>query len=333
MGGGGTILRTTDGGANWIIQPSGTFKTLYGVSFSDANNGTVAGFEFGGTGIILHTADGGASWTEQSAPTLSHFYAVSVEDSNSGVVVGNSGTILRTSDGGTNWAFAQPSATFQFLYGVSFTDANTGTAVGYDYPSGTILRTTDGGQTWVRQESGLSNTFSGINFFSVDFSSETTGTVVGESGIILRTTDGGQTWVEQTSGTIDYLYKVFLPTTITEPRSGSFSARSFTRATVAKLGQPKSSGTIEGFFGISFTDANTGTVVGSFGTILHTTDGGQTWIPQTSGTTDQLRAVSFADANNGTIVGESGLILRTAMVDRPGSVKRAERPRLSSRLR
>ena len=40
------------------------------------------------------------------------------------------------------------------LYGVSFTDANNGTAVG-DY--GTILRTTNGGTTWTSQSSGTTN--------------------------------------------------------------------------------------------------------------------------------------------------------------------------------
>ena len=39
------------------------------------------------------------------------------------------------------------------------------------------------------------------------------------------------------------------------------------------------------FYGVSFTDANTGTVVGRSGTILRTTDGGVTWVTQTSGIT------------------------------------------------
>ncbi len=39
------------------------------------------------------------------------------------------GTILRTTNGGTTWT-SQTSGTTNHLYGVSFTDANTGTAVG-----------------------------------------------------------------------------------------------------------------------------------------------------------------------------------------------------------
>jgi photosystem II stability/assembly factor-like uncharacterized protein len=58
VGDSGTILRTTNGGNSWIPQTSGTTKTLYGVSFTDANNGTVVGFEFGGTGIILRQQTG-----------------------------------------------------------------------------------------------------------------------------------------------------------------------------------------------------------------------------------------------------------------------------------
>jgi len=56
----------------------------------------------------------------------------------------------------------------------------------------------------------------------------------------------------------------------------------------------------------SFIDANTGTVVGFFGTIVRTTDGGESWVIQTSGTTQNLWGVSFSDANNGTTVGEGG---------------------------
>ena len=52
-----------------------------------------------------------------------------------------SGTILRTTNGGTTWT-SQSSGTTNYLYGVSFTDANTGTAVGWN---GTIIRTTNGG--------------------------------------------------------------------------------------------------------------------------------------------------------------------------------------------
>jgi photosystem II stability/assembly factor-like uncharacterized protein len=165
--------------------------------------------------------------------------------------------------------------------------------------------------TWVAQESGISNTFSGLNFFGVDFSSTDVGTLVGEEGIILRTTDGGASWVSQTSQTNDWLYAV----DCTDDNNGT--AIGFLFGTIIHTtdgGQSwvtQDSGTTEGLLGIDFTDANTGTVVGGAGTILHTSDGGQSWVPQVSGTSNQLRAVSFSDAETGAVVGELGTILRT----------------------
>jgi hypothetical protein len=63
--------------------------------------------------------------------------------------------------------------------------------------------------------------------------------------------------------------------------------------------------------GVSFADANHGTAVGAFGTIVRTIDGGSSWVGETSGTDYDLAGVSFTDADNGTAVGYGGTILRT----------------------
>src|SRR5512135_2603564 len=62
-------------------------------------------------------------------------------------------------------------------------------------------------------------------------------------------------------------------------------------------------------FGVSMTDANTGTAVGSAGIIIRTTNGGWGWSVQLSGTTNDLSGVSFTDGNTGTAVGNNGTIL------------------------
>jgi len=61
----------------------------------------------------------------------------------------------------------------------------------------------------------------------------------------------------------------------------------------------------------SFIDANNGFAVGTRGTILRTTDGGNNWDILASGTDDDLYSVSFTDPNTGTVVGNFGAILRT----------------------
>jgi photosystem II stability/assembly factor-like uncharacterized protein len=178
VGNGGTILRTTDGGATWERQTSGTTSWLDGVSFTDANAGTAVGE----AGTILRTTDGGALWERQTSGTTGRLSAVSFTDANAGTAVGEAGTVLRTTDGGATWV-RQPSGTTSWLDGVSFTDANTGTVVGF---FGTILRTTDGGATWVRQMSGTASNLQDVSFTDAD-----TGTAVGDGGTILKTKTGG----------------------------------------------------------------------------------------------------------------------------------------------
>ena len=91
---------------------------LFGVSFSDASNGTAVGSNFffsgGGNAVVLRTTDGGNTW------------ATKYNDPTPGIL----------------------------LFGVSFSDANTGTVMGVDFNLGAalILRTTDGGGTWANQD-------------------------------------------------------------------------------------------------------------------------------------------------------------------------------------
>jgi hypothetical protein len=66
VGASGTIVRTTNGGTNWITQTSGTTSILYGVSFIDANTGTAVGT----SGTILRTTNGGTNWTAQTSDDL-----------------------------------------------------------------------------------------------------------------------------------------------------------------------------------------------------------------------------------------------------------------------
>ena len=112
VGGGGTILRTTNGGATWTPQSSGTTQHLESVFFTDANTGTAVGGEYKSEAwdsTILRTTDGGTTWTRQyynAYPPiwlLAPLFSVFFTDANTGTVVGEVGTILRTTDGGQTW--------------------------------------------------------------------------------------------------------------------------------------------------------------------------------------------------------------------------------------
>ncbi|MFZ1978969.1 MAG: YCF48-related protein [Bacteroidota bacterium] len=312
----GSIVRTTDGGANWAIQTSGTRNNLQSVLFTDANTGTAVG----DSGTILRTTNGGATWTSQSSGTTNSLLGVHFTDANTGTAVGTN-VILRTTNGGTNWT-SQLNGTAPYLSSVSFTDADKGCISGSDsLGNGIILCTTDGGLNWTswinQMQSGRPGS---IHIYSICLTDTKTGTAVGETvvgnsylGTIFRTTDGGITWTSQTSGTGSYLYSVCFTDTNTGTVVGD--GGTILRTTDGGANWTRqSSGTTLPLHGVSFTDANTGTAVGGSGIILRTTNGGTSWTSQSIGTMNGLSSVSFTDANTGTAVGGSypnGTVLHT----------------------
>ncbi|HSW07635.1 WD40/YVTN/BNR-like repeat-containing protein [Aquabacterium sp.] len=62
----------------------------------------------------------------------------------------------------------------------------------------------------------------------------------------------------------------------------------------------------------AWLDGQRGWAVGSLGTILKTSDGGQTWATQTSGTRSNLGRVIFVNDRVGWVGGDNGLLLKTA---------------------
>jgi hypothetical protein len=74
---------------------------------------------------------------------------------------------------------------------------------------------------------------------------------------------------------------------------------------------------------VRFTSATSGWAVGALGTILHTINGGASWVVQPAPVSARLTAVDFSDAVNGWAVGENGTILRTASAGTKWSVQSA----------
>ena len=69
---------------------------------------------------------------------------------------------------------------------------------------------------------------------------------------------------------------------------------------------------IENLQAVIFVDGKQGWVAGDNGTLLHTTDGGTTWVPQTSGTPADLTSLHFLpDGKQGWVAGDNGTLLHT----------------------
>jgi hypothetical protein len=75
--------------------------------------------------------------------------------------------------------------------------------------------------------------------------------------------------------------------------------------------EPRAPQPLPDFNAVHFVNAVNGWIVGHEGTILHSTDGGKSWLTQASGTRTSLTAIAFTDSNTGWAVGIGGTILHS----------------------
>jgi photosystem II stability/assembly factor-like uncharacterized protein len=64
-------------------------------------------------------------------------------------------------------------------------------------------------------------------------------------------------------------------------------------------------------FSVIFSTEKDGWTCGRWGTILHTSDGGKTWVCQNSGVDYSLSSIFFVDSKHGWAVGDEGTIIHT----------------------
>ena len=302
VGENGVILATSDGGATWAKQVSGTCFALLAVAFADPQHGWTAthrpgNFEYWNSdGAIYATTDGGATWTQQGVGYHAEDFAC-IDALHVWAAAGD--RILATNDGGATWSERWKGA---FLHAIAFADATHGWAVG---EGGVIVATSDGGLTWTAQTSGTTERLKDVAF--VDASH---GWAVGDSGTILATSDGGATWAVQTSGGRDLRAVAFTDASHgwAVAGQGNYVRTSDGGVTWTWRYFPHA----RDLEGVSFGDATHGCMVGKTGVIDVTVDGGATWSRKSSGIFDTLVDVSFADASHGLAVGADGRIVTTA---------------------
>jgi hypothetical protein len=147
--GSNSIMATTDGGAHWSVQLSGTLN-LASVDFVNGRDGWAAG-----SSTLLVTTDGGAHWSSLPEPCLTirsvHFispaagFAVAGGRDVTGSALPMAGAVvLVTGDGGRSWR-ELPSAPAG-AQAVCFSDASHG----WLGAGGALYRTADGGAAWTK---------------------------------------------------------------------------------------------------------------------------------------------------------------------------------------
>jgi len=334
----GMILHTTDAGRSWSRQtllgnstdtsmgrmlhrggipaqksftptPTNYDVDLFALHFTSETEGWAVG-KNRYSGVIIHTVDAGEHWQD-----IEMGYSATLDDiafiKSKGWVVGDGGLILHTNNGGSIW-LPQRSNTREHLHSINFVTPLIGWAVG---DNGTILATYDGGISWRQQRAPCFE-----NLYDVHFINTQEGYIAGDSGIILHTNNGGESWEIQYTGT-DVAFRAlavvkdeYLSNDIWTKRENGWALGE--KGAVYQLSPSGNWSAYRGapdiwFNTIYFFDDSYGWLAGSHGSILHTDDGGASWMQQISGVRDWLNSVYFVSKQSGWVVGENGLILHT----------------------
>jgi len=161
---------------------------------------------------------------------------------------------------------------------------------------GQVLLSDDHGKSWQQADVPVS-----ADLVAVSFPDAEHGWAVGHDGVVLATGDGGRTWARQLDGRTmgDVLVKHY---------TASSDAK-----WLAEAQRFAAQGAENPLLDVWFDDARNGYVVGAFGLILRTADGGKSWEPLLD-TTDNPKALHlYAVRRVGGdlyIAGEQGLLLR-----------------------
>ncbi len=309
VGNNGLILHSADGGNTWLPQNSGVTTALFSVNFSSQANG----YAVGDSGVILGTLNSGNTWTPTNVGDTVELYSVSSVNQDTAIAVGradwsilmmNAPRMFRTVNGGITWSIIPGNNYYKSVFclpdGTAFTE-------GY---LGLIGKTSDGGSSWTLLSNCLtSNSIRCIDFPTPEIGYAATAGYEVSTGVILKTTDGGDSWFS-------------LDSTFYQK---NFHAVDFTSATFGCIAGENIYNTFDGgaswmlrYTGswyrtvrsLRFASSTVGIAVGDSGTILRTSDIGQTWTRLASGTSNPLNSVCFPDPNTGYIAG-TGVLLKT----------------------
>ncbi|HTT09881.1 MAG TPA: YCF48-related protein [Burkholderiaceae bacterium] len=171
---------------------------------------------------------------------------------------------------------------------------------------GHVLLSDDAGKTWQQAEVPVSS-----DLVAVSFPSATTGWAVGHDGIVLHSTDAGATWTRRLDGVrageamVEYY---------TREQDGALAADPKHAAAVLEDARRfAAQGDENPFLDVWFENEMSGYVVGAFGLVLHTTDGGKTWQPMLHAVDNPKALHLYAVRGIGAdvyIAGEQGLLLK-----------------------
>ncbi len=163
---------------------------------------------------------------------------------------------------------------------------------------GIILLSDDSGASWHQASVPASVSITSVQFVDAEY-----GWAVGHLGVVLHSTDGGETWSKQLDG-------------VQAAQLALASAQQGDDAQLLRAAEwLVADGPDKPFLDLYFRDRQHGYVIGAYGLILRTTDGGaswQSWMGQVENPRGMHLYAIRAQGGQLFIVGERGVLLRSS---------------------
>jgi len=274
-GDGGNVIKTTNGGINWISYPTGVTVTIL-TGIHPVNENVI--YAVGYWRTLLKSTNGGVNWQIISNMPMGQgisFKEVFFINENTGWWVSEfSSFIFKTSNGmNTIDSFSNGSCGVLDIY---FKDELNGITM--SIPPVCVFKTTNGGVNW--NQTLVPAITCSPPFYQMTFVNGLTGFVVPRSTcndtlghMLYRTTNFGNSW-----DTISHIKT--LPLT--------------------------------DIYGLFFSSLNTGWAAGSNTRIYKTTNGGFNWYQQVTPSVTLIQKLAFSTDSIGWGVGNNGKILYTS---------------------
>lgn len=268
----------------------------------------------GERGHILYSDDQGKTWTQAKVPTRQLLTAVTFVDDKHGWAVGHDAQILASSDGGATWSkqFEDLSREAPLL-DVWFENTQHGIAIG---AYGAMLETSDGGQHWQDVGDRLDNP-DGLHLNGIARVKDAGLMIVGEQGSMFRSSDDGQTWEKLESPYEGSFFGVIGTAQANTVLAYGLRANLFRSTDFGTTWQPISLQAARGplQFGLAsatLLDDGSLVLVGNGGTVLRSSDDGQSFSVFNRADRLALAGASGLSDGNLILVGQGGAHYATA---------------------
>jgi photosystem II stability/assembly factor-like uncharacterized protein len=311
------ILHTDNGGKTWEVQGDGSlWKEHNGLDISAVDEGNAwaaLGPNTSEGGMILHTSDGGSNWKVQALPQavpegVKGIKGVSPDEA---WAVGLNGPVMHTNNGGETWEIVPtPGITLQQVNRIDVLGNDIWIA---DFGNGEngMIHSPDGGLTW-RQEylPGVDDRHGPMTASIVN--TQVAWTSVNMQGELYRTLDGGLTWKIDVPGLsgpndIDDVCAVSANEAWAVQNTSGCGYVFFVKIVGNDVIKSEWCFTDYVYEGVSAFDEQRAWIGGyrgmsspvelPKGSILHTSDGGKTWVSQILPVNDvDIWKVSFVGA-------------------------------------